>query len=94
MNQHITQNGITLYYKLDYDLGGYSHATNREHPRGYYLSVRRQPDRFLAHQGLENEAGAVRIFLHEVNRKSKKQEQIAEDMIHDKLLEVEKRYSL
>lgn len=94
MNEHITKNGRVLYYKLDYDLGGYSHATSREHPRGYYLSVQRQKSSFMAFQGLEHPSGAVRIFLHEVKRKSKKQEDVAQQMIPEQLRIIEERYDL
>lgn len=94
MNEIITPNGTTLYYKVSYDLGGYSHVTSRENPRGYTLHVQRQRNTFIAFQGLEHESGAVRLFLHEVKRKSKAQESIAYDMVPAKLAEITDRYGL
>lgn len=94
MNEYITKKGNTIYWKIDYNLGGYSYATNKEMKRGYYLSVRRSPNEFMAYQGLEHPLGAVRMFIHEVTRQSVKQENIALNKVENKLIDIINRYSL
>ena len=94
MFEHKTEKGTILYCSINYDLGGYSYITNRDMPRGYYLSVRRKRNEFVAHEGLNHEKGAVRAFIHEVQRKSNKQEQIAEIKAKNKIIEILENYDI
>lgn len=94
MNEYITKKGNTIYWEIDYDLGGYNYATNEKMKRGYYLTVRRNPSEFMAYQGLEHPSGAVRVFIHEVTRQSVKQENIAISKVENKLIDIINRYSL
>lgn len=94
MYEFETEKGNILFYDINYSLGGYSYATNSEMKRGYYLSVQRKRNEFMAYQGLEHESGAIRQFVHEVKRKSNTQELIAYDKAMTIVKEIVEKYDL
>lgn len=95
MNEFTTENGTKLFWEIRYDLGGYNYFSDRETPRGYYLSIKRNKNEFMAFSGLENPTGAVRMLVVEVGRKSAKQEQKANELITDEYLQsIANRYGL
>ena len=95
MNEFTTENGTKLFWESRYDLGGYNYFSDRETPRGYYLSIKRNKNEFMAFSGLENPTGAVRMLVVEVGRKSAKQEQKANELITDEYLQsIANRYGL
>ena len=71
MELYTTENGTNLYYRTDYDLGGYNHFTGQNKARGYYLEVRRNAREFGAFEDLTQPTGAARMLLIEVTRKAK-----------------------
>ena len=84
-----------MFWESRYDLGGYNYFSDRETPRGYYLSIKRNKNEFMAFSGLENPTGAVRMLVVEVGRKSAKQEQKANELITDEYLQsIANRYGL
>lgn len=85
MELYTTENGTNLYYRTDYDLGGYNHFTGQNKARGYYLEVRRNAREFGAFEDLTQPTGAARMLLIEVTRKSKKQETNAASMALEKV---------
>jgi len=87
MKEFTTENGTTLYYEVNYQLGGFNYFTSKNDPRCYTLNINRNPQEFAAFSGLNSECGAVRVVLFEVGRKSKKQLAKAQDMALDKLKE-------
>lgn len=91
---HTTKNGVTLYCKLTYDLGGYNQFTYEEEKRGYTLHVQRVKNEFKAFKGLEDEAGATRLFIKEVSRKSNKASDEALTIAMDQLEVLIKNYNL
>lgn len=87
MEQFITQKGTTLFYEVDYELGGYNYFTGEKEPRAYNLYIKRNKNITSAFQGLDNPSGAIRFVLNEVGRKSKKQEAIAKSMVTKEFLQ-------
>ncbi|CAC8190406.1 hypothetical protein BKL72_08405 [Staphylococcus aureus] len=94
MELFTTENGTNLYYRTDYDLGGYNHFTGQNKARGYYLEVRRNAREFGAFEDLTQPTGAARMLLIEVTRKSKKQETNAASMALEKVEEIAQYYNL
>lgn len=94
MKLYTTENGTNLYYRTDYDLGGYNHFTGQNKARGYYLEVRRNAREFGAFEDLTQPTGAARMLLIEVTRKSKKQETNAASMALEKVKEIAQYYNL
>ncbi|MCI2852787.1 hypothetical protein MOV58_05425 [Staphylococcus hominis] len=94
MELYTTENGTNLYYRTDYDLGGYNHFTGQNKARGYYLEVRRNAREFGAFEDLTQPTGAARMLLIEVIRKSKKQETNAASMALEKVKEIAQYYNL
>lgn len=94
MELYTTENGTNLYYRIDYDLGGYNHFTGQNKARGYYLEVRRNAREFGAFEDLTQPTGAARMLLIEVTRKSKKQETNAASMALEKVEEIAQYYNL
>ncbi|AAW54989.1 hypothetical protein ACYJ80_10515 [Staphylococcus capitis] len=94
MELYTTENGTNLYYRTDYDLGGYNHFTGQNKARGYYLEVRRNAREFGAFEDLTQPTGAARMLLIEVTRKSKKQETNAASMALEKVEEIAQYYNL
>lgn len=94
MELYTTENGTNLYYRTDYDLGGYNHFTGQNKARGYYLEVRRNAREFGAFEDLTQPTGAARMLLIEVTRKSKKQETNAAKMALEKVKEIAQYYNL
>lgn len=94
MELYTTENGTNLYYRTDYDLGGYNHFTGQNKARGYYLEVRRNAREFGAFEDLTQPTGAARMLLIEVARKSKKQETNAASMALEKVKEIAQYYNL
>lgn len=94
MELYTTENGTNLYYRTDYDLGGYNHFTGQNKARGYYLEVRRNAREFGAFEDLTQPTGAARMLLIEVTRKSKKQETNAAQMALEKVEEIAQYYNL
>lgn len=94
MELYTTENGTNLYYRTDYDLGGYNHFTGQNKARGYYLKVRRNAREFGAFEDLTQPTGAARMLLIEVTRKSKKQETNAASMALEKVEEIAQYYNL
>lgn len=94
MELFTTENGTNLYYRTDYDLGGYNHFTGQNKARGYYLEVRRNVREFGAFEDLTQPTGAARMLLIEVTRKSKKQETNAASMALEKVEEIAQYYNL
>lgn len=94
MELFTTENGTNLYYRTDYDLGGYNHFTGQNKARGYYLEVRRNAREFGAFEDLTQPTGAARMLLIEVTRKSKKQETNATQMALEKVEEIAQYYNL
>ncbi|WP_326515204.1 hypothetical protein [Staphylococcus hominis] len=94
MELYTTENGTKLYYRTDYDLGGYNHFTGQNKARGYYLEVRRNAREFGAFEDLTQPTGAARMLLIEVTRKSKKQETNAASMALEKVKEIAQYYNL
>ena len=87
MEEFITQKGTTLFYEVDYELGGYNYFTGEQEPRAYNLYIKRNKNITSAFQGLDNPSGAIRFVLNEVGRKSKKQETIAKSMVTKEFLQ-------
>ena len=94
MELYTTENGTNLYYRTDYDLGGYNHFTGQNKARGYYLEVRRNAREFGAFEDLTQPTGAARMLLIEVTRKSKKQETNAASMALEKVKEIAQYHNL
>lgn len=94
MNLFTTHKGNKLYYKVEYDLGGYNMLTGDFTERGYYLSVQRSRDEFSAFTGLESESGAVRLIMSVVSRKSKKAQQYCEDIAANVVQELSVKYGI
>ncbi|WP_053040232.1 hypothetical protein [Staphylococcus haemolyticus] len=94
MELYTTENGTNLYYRTDYDLGGYNHFTGQNKARGYYLEIRRNAREFGAFEDLTQPTGAARMLLIEVTRKSKKQETNAASMALEKVKEIAQYYNL
>lgn len=96
MKTFTTEKGTTLFYKIDYRLGGYNHFTGNLDQRGYILSVRRKPNVFTAFSGLDKESGAISRFLLEVKRRSNKQEEKAVELVENSsmLQEIADRYGI
>lgn len=94
MELYTTENGTNLYYRTDYDLGGYNHFTGQNKARGYYLEVRRNAREFGAFEDLTQPTGAARMLLIEVTRKSKKQETNAASLALEKVEEIAQYYNL
>lgn len=94
MELYTAENGTNLYYRTDYDLGGYNHFTGQNKARGYYLEVRRNAREFGAFEDLTQPTGAARMLLIEVTRKSKKQETNAASMALEKVKEIAQYYNL
>lgn len=95
MNEFTTENGTKLFWEIRYDIGGYNHFNGRNIARGYYLSINRKKNTFMAFSGLENESGAVRMLIVEVGRKSVKQAEKANELITDEYLQsIANRYGL
>ena len=94
MNEFKTANGNILYYRVSYDLGGYNYFTGQAIERGYYLSIQRQRNEFEAFADLSDKAGAARMLLKTVSRKSKKAQATAEGLALDELQKVSNIYGL
>ena len=94
MNEFKTANGTILYYHVSYDLGGYNYFTSQAIERGYYLSIQRQRNEFTAFTDLSDKAGAARMLLKTVSRKSKKAQATAEGLALDELQKVSNIYGL
>ena len=87
MKEFTTENGTTLYYEVNYQLGGFNYFTGKNDPRCYTLNINKNPQEFAAFSDLNDESGAVRVDLFEVGRQSKKQLAKAQDMALGKLKE-------
>lgn len=94
MNEYITKKGTTLFWDIDYTLGGYNYVTYKKIKRGYYLNVQRCNGEFMMFQGLEHPSGATSVFIHGVTRQSVKQENIALSKVENTLIEIINRYNL
>lgn len=94
MKEFKTADGTILYYRVSYDLGGYNYFTSQAIERGYYLSIQRQRNEFQAFTDLSDKAGAARMLLKTVSRKSKKAQSEADTMALDKLQKVANIYGL
>lgn len=88
MKEFTTENGTTLYYEVDYQLGGFNYFNGKNEPRCYSLNIQRNPQEFAAFTDLNDDCGAVRVVLFEVGRQSKKQRSKAESMALDTLKKV------
>lgn len=80
MKELTTDRGTRLYYKVFYDLGGWNYFTSESTPRGYYLTIRRNPVVMSAFSDLSSKDGAIKYRLFETKRASEKQRKLAEDM--------------
>lgn len=80
MKEYQTEKGTTLYYKINYDLGGYNYFTGNSKQRGYYIIIQRKFREFSAFSGLEDSAGAICQLVLPVKRQSEKARKQAEDM--------------
>lgn len=94
MQEYMTQNGTKLFYSIDYDKGGYNYFNGLIEPRGYSLTIQRNPQEFGAFTDLLDPRGAVRVFLLEVGRKSAKQELNATNMAQEQLEQVAEQFGL
>lgn len=94
MNEFKTVNGTILYYRVSYDLGGYNYFTSQVKERGYYLSIQRQRNEFAAFTDLSDKAGAARMLLKTVSRKSKKAQSEADTLALAELEKVANIYGL
>lgn len=95
MNEFTTEKGTKLFWEINYDLGGMNYFTGKLEPRGYELSIKRSRNTTRAFSGLNEESGAVRMFLHEVTRKSKKGLKTATEKADDKLIQsIADRYGI
>lgn len=73
----VTDNDTTLYCSINYTKRNFNYFTETFEPSRYYLTIQRQKRVIQAFTGLESEAGAIKIALNEVTRKSNKQLRIA-----------------
>lgn len=89
-----TEAGNKIYNKVYYTLGGYNHFTSKSTPRGYYLSMQRSKNKFKAFKGLEDEAGAIRVLIKEVKRRSNKAADEAIEAADSKVMDIIKEYNL
>lgn len=80
MKEFTTANGTKLFYEVDYQKGGLNYFTNEFEDRGYILSIERNPQEQSAFSDLNDTCGAIRYFMFEVGRQSKKQAQRANDL--------------
>lgn len=85
---NVSGNGANaLKVEVYYHLGGYNVFTYKEEPRGYYLSV--SPVEHSNVGGVEMESytafSGVKELLVEVKRKSKKQEENAENIAQERV---------
>lgn len=87
MNEFTTENGTKLFWKVKYSLGGMNYFTGGVEPRGYSVHIKRNRNEFKAFTGLDQEGGASRAFIHEVKRRSNKQEQVAMEMVTEEYLQ-------
>lgn len=72
-----TDNNTKLYCSVNYAKSNFNYFTETFEPSRYYLTVQRQKRVIQAFTGLESKAGAIKITLNEVTRKSNKQFKIA-----------------
>lgn len=94
MEEYVTDNGLTLFWKVNYDKGGTNYFTAKSEPRGFTLIIQRNRNSFKVPSTINDPNGAVRVFLHEVGRYSKKQEAIAKELALVKVSEVVRRFGL
>lgn len=94
INEFVTENGTVLYWEVNYDKGGTNAYSGKTIERGFYLSVKRDRNRFRAFEDLTQEYGAVRRFVHPVGRYSDKQHGIAMEVAYSLLPEIANRYNL
>lgn len=94
MNTFITEKGTELFWEVSYSLGGSNYFTGGVDPRGYSLFVQRMKNRFVVHHNLSQPTGANRKFLLEVGRKSKKQEERANELAIEQLQAIADAFDL
>lgn len=87
-----TDNNTKLYCSVNYAKRNFNYFTETFEPSRYYLTVQRQKRVIQAFTGLESNAGAIKITLNEVTRKSKKQFRIAIQHIESALNKVLDQY--
>lgn len=88
-----TEKGTTLYYSVNYSLGGYNYFTGEMGKRGYFLNIQRNYNSFCAFTGIEKPGGAIKRLLIEVKRQSKKAEEQAEQMAEKQVAEIVAEYN-
>ena len=87
-----TDNNTKLYCSVNYAKRNFNYFTETFEPSRYYLTVQRQKRVIQAFTGLESNAGAIKITLNEVTRKSNKQLKIAIQHIESALNKVLNQY--
>jgi len=89
--KYLDISGQTYEVKLYYTLGGWNHFTSQEERRGYYLSVTPVQVNFDDEGNVVSRTtrmfSGVKELLVEVNRKSKKREEEALEMITEERIE-------
>lgn len=87
-----TNHNTKLYCTVRYAKSNFNYFTETFEPSRYYLAIQRQKRVIQAFTGLESEAGAIKITLNEVTRKSNKQFKIAIQNIEQALYKVLGQY--
>lgn len=88
----VTDNNTTLYCNVNYAKHNFNYFTETFEPSRYYLTIQRQKCEIQAFTGLESRAGAIKITLNEVTRKSNKQFKIAIQNIEQALYKILGQY--
>lgn len=88
----VTNNNTTLYCSVNYAKRNFNYFTETFEPSRYYLTVQRQKYEIQAFKGLESDAGAIKITLNEVTRKSNKQFKIAIQKLEQALCKILDQY--
>lgn len=88
----VTDNDTTLYCSINYAKHNFNYFTGTFEPSRYYLTIQRQKREIQAFTGLESEAGAIKVTLNEVTRKSNKQLRIATQELEPTLHKVLEQY--
>lgn len=87
-----TDNNTKLYCSVNYAKSNFNYFTETFEPSRYYLTVQRQKRVIQAFTGLESEAGAIKVTLNEVTRKSNKQLRIAIQELDPTLRKILEQY--
>lgn len=88
----VTDNNTTLYCSVNYAKRNFNYFTETFEPSKYYLTIQRQKREIQAFTGLESNAGAIKVTLNEVTRKSNKQLRIAIQELESTLRKVLEQY--